>query len=487
MSNLTGLQTPAEVFATRRVRDTSPLVAIALLAVVVLSPLPFGSVMTWAWAPLAVVTALILTVWTVLALSGRVAFAKPTGWVQVAALLFGIVLLWILIQAAPFTPRSWHHPIWLEASKALGGTYSGRITLDPGETMTVFVRLLWYASIFWLALQMGRDSSYVRTSLRLVVWTGLAYSAYGLLVKFTDWEMVLWVKKFVYQTDVTGTFINKNSFAAYAGMCLICVTALLIDGMVTISAEEANKAGKLAAVVNELIGRNWYLILAWVVILSSIIMSNSRAGLVCSVIGVLALIVALSFSKSVSPRVGRWFGGLVIVAIAGIFLFSGDTIQRSFKYVGEQTHSRAAIYETTLEMIRDAPVLGMGLGTYPQVFQIYRKSGEQNSVPARKAHNTYLENAAELGVPAAFILVAALGLVFLMCVKGVANRRRNVVLPAIGIGATVLLGLHSVVDFSLQIPGITASYAFLLGLACAQSESTGRQRRRRRTTESRSS
>ena len=80
-----------------------------------------------------------------------------------------------------------------------------------------------------------------------------------------------------------------------------------------------------------------------------------------------------------------------------------------------------------------------------------------------------------------------MGLVFLMCVKGVANRRRNVVLPAIGIGATVLLGLHSVVDFSLQIPGITASYAFLLGLACAQSESTGRQRRRRRTTESRSS
>jgi O-antigen ligase len=177
---------------------------------------------------------------------------------------------------------------------------------------------------------------------------------------------------------------------------------------------------------------------------------------------------------------------MVIVAIAGIFVFSGDTIQRSFKYVGEQTHSRAAIYETTLEMIRDAPVLGMGLGTYPEVFQIYRKSGEQHRVPARKAHNTYLENAAELGIPAAFILVSALGIVFLMCIKGVANRRRNVVLPAIGVGATVLLGLHSIVDFSLQIPGIAASYAFILGLACAQSESTGRQRRRRRTTSKRS-
>jgi len=479
MSKLTGLQTPADVFAARRIQDVSLPVAIALLVVVLLAPLPFGSVMTWAWAPLAAITAIILAVWAVLALLGRVTFTKPVGWVQAAALMFGIVLLWVIIQASPFTPRSWHHPIWLEASKALGGTYSGKISLDPSETMSVFLRLLWYATVFWLALQMGRNSNYVRTSLRLIAWTGLAYAAYGLLVKFTGWEMVLWVKKFVYQTDVTGTFINKNSFAAHAGTSLICVTALLIDSIVNISSAEANKAGRLAAAVNQLIGQNWYLILSWVVIFSAIILSNSRAGLVCSVIGVMALIVALSFSKAVSSRVGRWFGVIVVLAIAGIFVVSGDTIQRSFKYVGEQTHSRTAIYVTTLEMIGDAPVLGMGLGTYPQVFQIYRKSGREHRVPARKAHNTYLENAAELGVPAAILLVAALGIVFLMCIKGVGSRRRNVVLPAIGIGATVLLGLHSIVDFSLQIPGIAASYAFILGLACAQSQSTGRPRRSR--------
>ncbi|HUS97187.1 MAG TPA: hypothetical protein VMX97_10640, partial [Hyphomicrobiaceae bacterium] len=120
--------------------------------------------------------------------------------------------------------------------------------------------------------------------------------------------------------------------------------------------------------------------------------------------------------------------------------------------------------------------LGMGLGTYPQVFQLYRKPGPEHRTPARKAHNTYLENAAELGIPATVCLVAAIGALCVICLIGVRNRRRDVVMPAIGIGVTVLLGLHSIVDFSLQIPGITASYAFIMGIACAQSWSGGRTR-----------
>jgi len=476
MAELPKLHKPAELYVSRRTREVSLPISIALVGLVLLTPLPFGSVTPWAWGTFAALTALILAAWAILAVLGHHSIGGTSGLVRAAAVLYAVVIAWIVIQALPFTPRSWHHPIWLEAARALGGSLTGKISLDPGETMSGLVRLLWYGAIFWLALQMGRNKTHARTGLKLFAWFALAYAAYGLLVNFAGWDVVLWVRKFVYQGDVTGTFINKNSFAAFAGMGLICVTALLIDCVVDIPPSEVDRVGRPTAIVTTLVGRNWSLMLAWVVIFSAIILSNSRAGLVCSILGVIALIVALSFSNAVPLRLGRWFAATIAVVIVGVFVLSGDSIDKSFRYVGEQSQARIAIYETTVEMITDAPVLGMGFGTYPQVFQIYRKSGSDHRIPARKGHNTYLENAAELGIPAAAILVLAVVFLFLMCMTGVRTRRRDVALPATGVATTVLLGLHSVVDFSLQIPAIAASFAFILGLACAQSRSGTRIR-----------
>jgi hypothetical protein len=42
----------------------------------------------------------------------------------------------------------------------------------------------------------------------------------------------------------------------------------------------------------------------------------------------------------------------------------------------------------------------------------------------------------------------------------------------VAVGATVLVALHSLVDFSLQIQAIALSYAMLLGVGVAQSESS---------------
>ncbi|MFV3078091.1 hypothetical protein [Niveispirillum fermenti] len=55
------------------------------------------------------------------------------------------------------------------------------------------------------------------------------------------------------------------------------------------------------------------------------------------------------------------------------------------------------------------------------------------------------------------------------CAIGLVRRRRNQIFPAVALAATTLLGLHGVVDFSLQMPAVAATYAFLLGLGFAQS------------------
>ncbi|MFP6563251.1 MAG: hypothetical protein VCC68_02065, partial [Myxococcota bacterium] len=92
----------------------------------------------------------------------------------------------------------------------------------------------------------------------------------------------------------------------------------------------------------------------------------------------------------------------------------------------------------------------------------------------RRAHSTYLENALELGIPAAVALFASIGTCAGYCWLGIGRRRRDRIYPAIAVAATALVAAHSTVDFSLQIPAVAVSYAFLLGLGCAQSFSTRR-------------
>ncbi|HEU4735612.1 MAG TPA: hypothetical protein VFS48_01115, partial [Solirubrobacterales bacterium] len=46
------------------------------------------------------------------------------------------------------------------------------------------------------------------------------------------------------------------------------------------------------------------------------------------------------------------------------------------------------------------------------------------------------------------------------------RRRSNALYPCLGIAATTLVGLHALLDFSLEIPAIAVTYAAILG-ACS--------------------
>jgi hypothetical protein len=77
----------------------------------------------------------------------------------------------------------------------------------------------------------------------------------------------------------------------------------------------------------------------------------------------------------------------------------------------------------------------------------------------------------ELGWPMALGLVVCVLLLAMGCVRGVRRSNSHWVYPATGLAATVLVGLHATVDFSLQIPAVAIAYAAILGIACAQARS----------------
>jgi len=115
-------------------------------------------------------------------------------------------------------------------------------------------------------------------------------------------------------------------------------------------------------------------------------------------------------------------------------------------------------------------VLGYGYGTFSDSFRLY----DLNEEPFHydRAHNTWLENTFELGIPAALALYLSLTGLAWICLRGVNHRHRDWVYPATGVAASVLVGLHATVDFSLQLPAIAILYAAIMGIAFAQSYSS---------------
>jgi hypothetical protein len=88
-----------------------------------------------------------------------------------------------------------------------------------------------------------------------------------------------------------------------------------------------------------------------------------------------------------------------------------------------------------------------------------------------------LEIAAEQGGPFALLVLAAFLIMLLILMNGVKLRRSGRIYPAAGLLFGVLSAAHSLIDFSLQIPGLAIVVFALVGVGLAQSSASGRTQR----------
>ena len=83
------------------------------------------------------------------------------------------------------------------------------------------------------------------------------------------------------------------------------------------------------------------------------------------------------------------------------------------------------------------------------------------------AHSTLLQLAAEMGVPVAAAVVFGWLVVFGVLLLGTRNRRRDRLIPVAALAVATLAVLHSLIDFSLQIPGYSIVALSLIGAGLA--------------------
>lgn len=447
---------------------TSALLFGAFVLLILLSPLPLGGEFPAGWSALSVTAGVLLLVWTGLAAVGVEPVRLPITAIAWIAVPFALALVWIGLQGAGWTPQAWHHPIWSEARTALGRPVDSRITVDAFATGSGALRLLAFAAVFWLALQFGRERARARLMLIAFVLAQAAYAAYGLAMEFAGEPYILWIEKEKYRDVVTATLRNRNNYATLVGLGLVAATGLLWHRLR--QREPASWRHRLRRWILGLSRQGW-LLAAWLVMMTALLLTESRAGLASTLLG-LAVLAGLVAAISGSRRRSIAIAGLVGLLALAPLAISGEGLGNRLAHVAQDSRSRIGLYEEARRAIGDAPLLGFGSGTYPQVYYLYYDPQRGLQYPARYAHNTYLENALELGIPAAALLfLAALAALF-GCLRGVFRRRRDRVYPIVAVAAGALGAAHATVDFSLQIAAVAFAWCVLVGIGLAQSRSS---------------
>ena len=158
-------------------------------------------------------------------------------------------------------------------------------------------------------------------------------------------------------------------------------------------------------------------------------------------------------------------GAMVLVLIGIFLLFAGQTTYR--QEVEGVDQARLCVFKSTIAAIGDNWTFGAGFATFSNVFPFYRNAdcaGVGGIWDA--AHNFFLEGTLGLGV--IFPVIVAAGIVTLVGTFwfGVKVRHRYRFVPITGLSVLLLICLHSIVDFSMQIPGVSLFVATILGCCC---------------------
>jgi O-antigen ligase len=209
------------------------------------------------------------------------------------------------------------------------------------------------------------------------------------------------------------------------------------------------------------------------VILVALLASGSRGGIASAVLGLVAL-TAFTL-KAGKNRVAEQREAIIAVGallVVTTFIIFGDIVAGKIAGEGLRDESRVAVYMIAMRSIVNAPLLGYGYGTFADVFPMFRDQSVNTCCRWTMAHNTYLEVFQGLGLVFGSMLLAAVVVLVLRCVKGAAKRQVNQTLPYVAASVAFLLGVDALVDFSLQIQAIAVTFMALLGAGVAQSESS---------------
>jgi O-antigen ligase len=214
---------------------------------------------------------------------------------------------------------------------------------------------------------------------------------------------------------------------------------------------------------------------------STIVLAGSRGGVVALAVQI-ALASAFLVVPRKSPRVALALGGCLALACLWILLVGGSGLADRLSTFHSEAHTelsgglRLSVTRDCFRMLRERPVLGWGLGTFPTAYPPFQSFF--SNIFVNEAHNDYAQLLVEMGILGFLTMVWFLVLVFRGAWRKLRSGKLGVNGAAALAGALGCVGIlvHSFFDFNLQIPANAAWFYILATVVAAPSVSEPRFR-----------
>jgi putative inorganic carbon (HCO3(-)) transporter len=446
----------------------------ALLVLLVVVAIPYGSAEAWWEAFFECAVFAICLLWIIEGLlSGSWLAGQRALWLPVLALI-----AYCIFQSLPLWPDGGE-------PARLGQKIWYAISADPFETRRFTLKLVALSLYGLLLTRYASSGKRLRLLVHVIIAVALASALFGMLRQTTQRE-IGFLLPFLRKGLGYGQFINQNHFAFLMEMALGLVLGLLVGRGV--------RRDRILIYLATLLP-----------IWTALVLSNSRGGL----LGMLGQLIFVALLFTILPparettgakvnagsgpdranaperlrRMGRSLpvrlalaGCLVLAMALGVVLVGGEPMMGKLENVhaeldaqdavARQNASRREIWRATWQLIKAHPLAGVGFGGYWAAIPTYHDaSGE---LTPQQAHNDYLELLASGGV-IGVALACWLAYAFFRRVR-VRLRAKDTFCRAICFGALAgIFGIavHSIVDFGLHITVNALVFVVLLVLATA--------------------
>ncbi|WP_437277028.1 O-antigen ligase family protein [Sorangium sp. So ce375] len=421
-----------------------------LLALIVAgSVLAIGAVHTPTLALVSLVTAIA----TALTLRASALGADRQSYVRALPTLTLLGLTaYTLLQAVPM-PLSWLErlspasaDVWSRALMPLGEAAPryASISLDPGATLVEATKWLTYAGVFITAAFVGARLG-ARLGITLVFGSAfvaaLTTIAHGLLGATQVFG--LYQPRFSVAAWHVGPLLNPNNLAGYLNLGALAGLGLLLTSRPLLP--------------------SWVTGIGLTTIVGVGVIASSRGGLLVLPLG-LALFALISRRRRARQQrpgsrgfsTAAWWLWLLAIG-GGALLAALATTNRTLSELADDNLDKLALFYSTLPLLADHWLLGVGRGAFETVFPAYRQW--PGNIVFTHAENFVIQWAAEWGIPVAAAALAALGVAFR---PGKIALRGTTASIGAWVGCVVLLA-QNLFDLGLEVPGVTIALAATLG------------------------
>lgn len=378
--------------------------------------------------------------------------ARLIGAARMPVMPGGALAAFCLLQSLPQPILS--HPVWLSVSAALDrAAPMGSITIDAGTTLLGALQIAGLLAVFCLSAAVATERWRARALLQgLVALSGL-----------------------IAAVALTARFFPGLGVSALAGTqaraCLPAAAVIAAAGLADVvilrrSEGQIRREARHRALVR-LAAPLCVVVLSLALIAG---LSSRGAPFLLMLLAGATLLIAPLVARSFNLGVAGFIGMIMTAVLAGVVLAQPGSFEsagafRSMDAVGSTT-------ATVQQMIRDAPWLGTGLGTFDRIAMLYSLPGDQSGALGRASLAARL--AVELGVPVLLALLACALAGVARLAWGALQRGRDQVFAAVGAGVAVTLLLEG-----LAVPAVPGLFPALLvvlvgGLGFAQASTRSR-------------